>query len=304
MSLSFYIIDDDAVCRRMLQNIIEASEIGEVVGTAEGGVMGSELIPEISPDVVLIDLLMPDLDGIETIVQLKNKGFNGKFVMISQIVNKEMVEQAYRTGVDFFIHKPINRIEVETVLKNVREQIMLNRSLFEIKRFLSKLDTGQPAAASASQERSVREIVQHILMDMGITGEGGSKDIISIMEYLEQGKTASLPPLKDLYEAVARHYKQETHEVAKETKAIEQRIRRAVMAALTHLASLGLTDYANPKFEYYAPLYFDFQVVRLKMKEIDDDMETSGGKVNIKKFLQVLYLETREKMKGSSQRSL
>ena len=42
------------------------------------------------------------------------------------------------------------------------------------------------------------------------------------------------------------------------------------MAALNNMASIGLTDYSNPKFEYYAPLYFDFQDIRMRMKVMDD----------------------------------
>ena len=116
MALSIMIVDDDAGSRRMLQDIIDESGIGRVTGTAKGGIEGTLMILESNPDVVLIDLLMPDQDGIETITQLKDHGFKGKFIMISQIENKEMVGEAYQKGIEFFIHKPINRVEVEHVL--------------------------------------------------------------------------------------------------------------------------------------------------------------------------------------------
>lgn len=299
MKLSFGIVDDDAVCRRMLQNIIEDCELGEVVWTANGGIEAMQCIANVKPDVVLIDLLMPDQDGIEMIAQFKNQQFIGKFIMISQIINKDMVGRAYQAGIEFFIHKPINRVEVEAVLRIIWEKWKLSRSLSEIKLSLQNLDRMQPIFASIPKERTVRDVVQHILMDMGITGESGSKDIISILEYLiEDKKLAYLPPLKDLYEGIAEKYKPKETDITREGKAIEQRLRRTVMAALTNLASLGLTDYSNPKFEYYAPLYFDFQDVRLKMREIDDEIDPGKGKVNVKKFLQVLYLETLEKIKN------
>ncbi|MNE83093.1 YcbB domain protein [compost metagenome] len=65
-------------------------------------------------------------------------------------------------------------------------------------------------------------------------------------------------------------------------------------AGLINLASIGLTDYGNPKFEHYAPLYFDFEEVRLKMKEIELGRDSGKVKVNLKKFLQVLHLELLE----------
>lgn len=295
MTLSIIIVDDDIVCRSMLQDIIDECGIGEVMGMAEGGMEGTRMILKSRPDVVLIDLLMPDQDGIETIRQLKDSGYNGKFIMISQVENKDMVGEAYQKGIEFFIHKPINRVEVEHVLSKVNEQWKYERYVSEIKQSLAKLDIGE--LSTARKERKVRDVVKTILMDLGIVGEIGSKDIVALMEYaIEQRQVTSFPPLKELYEAVAHTYKQGQKDVEKESKAIEQRIRRTIMAALNNMASIGLTDYSNPKFEYYAPLYFDFQDVRMKMKVMDEEQQPDKGKVNIKKFLQVFYMETLEKL--------
>jgi two-component system response regulator YcbB len=84
----------------------------------------------------------------------------------------------------------------------------------------------------------------------------------------------------------------------KEGKAIEQRIRRTISIAMTNLATLGVVDYTNPEFEYYAPRYFDFAEIRALMKTIQEtDVEPKKPKINVKKFLQVLYVETNEKFK-------
>lgn len=296
MPLSFCIVDDDASARRMLQHIIEDSGLGEVVGTAESGQEGVALILSETPDIVLMDLLMPDQDGIETILSLQAQGCRSKFVMISQIENGDMVSRAYRSGIEFFIRKPINKIEVESVLYKVNERYAMGRYLDEIKLTLGKLEGlqfGMPQMPS--MKRSVKEIIQPILMNMGMISENGSRDIITIMELVTaQEGSGSLPPLKELYEMAAAVYKPVPADAAKEVKAIEQRLRRALAAGLTNLASIGLTDYGNPKFEHYAPLYFDFEEVRLKMKEIEQGRETGKVKVNIKKFLQVLHLELLE----------
>ncbi|MEV5025362.1 response regulator [Paenibacillus sp. LPE1-1-1.1] len=286
--LSFGIVDDDAVSIRMLQTIIEKSWLGEVVVTAENGSEGERAVLGANPDVLLIDLLMPDQDGIETINQLKQKGYSGKYVMISQIENKEMIGKAYQAGIEFYIHKPINRVEVQAVLSKVNEHWKIGRYLNEIKESMAKLSNLNTNVGYIERKQTAREIIQPILRDMGIIGEIGSRDMIEIMEHLiHHDQSDSLPPLKDLYEIAARAH----HDPAREVKAVEQRIRRAVMSAVSNLASIGLTDYGNPKFEHYAPLYFDFQEIRLKMKEIDEKLQPGKGKINIKKFLQVLYLE-------------
>ncbi|MFD1991439.1 response regulator [Paenibacillus nicotianae] len=305
MALSFCIVDDDPATRAMLENIIKESQLGEVIGTARGGEEGTRIILETHPDVVLIDWLMPDQDGLETITQLKRQGYHGKYVMISQIENQEMVGEAYQSGIEFFIRKPINRIEVESVLSRVSEHTEIKHYLNELKSSLSKLDTlsqisPYTSSSTSVQPRTVDDMVRPIYMNLGIVGESGCGDLTAIMEILleQQGKPGSFPPLRQLYEAAASRYKHTPREVDKEAKAIEQRIRRTVTTALNHLASIGLTDYGNPKFEHYAPLYFDFEDIRAKMKEIDEERDDGKSKVSIKKFLQVLYLEALDQMKN------
>ena len=66
--------------------------------------------------------------------------------MISQIENKDMVGEAYQKGIEFFIHKPINRVEVEHVLSKVNEQWKYERYVSEIKQSLAKLDIAGPSS--------------------------------------------------------------------------------------------------------------------------------------------------------------
>lgn len=290
--MRYFIVDDDLACRRMLEQVIKEDGLGFVAGEAENGVKALAPILSTQPDIVLIDFLMPELDGIETMEQLKKQGFRGQFIMISQIVNKEMVGEAYEKGVEFFIHKPINRVEVRSILTKTKENYRLQQSLLTIRESLANIG----AATEQPIQQSVSEIVRFILNDMGIVGEAGSDDIVAIMDLLmqQQDRTPQLPPLKDLYEAAAREM--QNVDIAKESKAIEQRIRRAIVAAVNNLASMGVIDYTSPQFEYYAPRYFDFQDIRLRMKQIEEDLPTSARvKINIKKFLQVLYIETAER---------
>ncbi|WP_252502794.1 response regulator [Sporosarcina sp. Marseille-Q4943] len=293
--MRYFIVDDDSACRKMLEHVIKEDGLGYVAGEAENGVKALAPILSSQPDIVLIDFLMPGLDGIETMEQLKKQGFQGKFIMISQIVNKEMVGEAYEKGVEFFIHKPINRVEVRSVLTKTKESYQLQQSLKMIRESLANID----ASGEQPKRQSVSDIVRFILNDMGIIGEVGSDDIIAIIGELmkRQDRSPQLPPLKELYEAVARGMKDV--DVSKESKAIEQRIRRTIAAAINNLASMGVVDYTSPQFEYYAPRYFDFQDIRLRMKQIEADLPTpSRVKVNIKKFLQVLYIETEERYKN------
>lgn len=282
----------------MLKKIIMDGDLGDVIGEANSGVNCLPPILTMHPDVVLIDLLMPEMDGIETIEHLRMKGFQGQFIMISQIVNKEMVGEAYEKGVEFFIHKPINRVEVQSIIKKTSEQFRLRDSLLAIRDSLANIGLDQ----TMKRKQSIREIVLSILNDMGIVGEVGSNDIVSIIEFLmdQSEKVTQLPPLKDIYEAVAMQIDSNSVDIKKESKAIEQRIRRTILTAVNNLATLGSIDYTNSEFEYYAPRYFDFQELRNHMVYIQEDRNRSTKiKINSKKFLQVLYLEVMEKYNQS-----
>lgn len=283
--MRYFIVDDDRASRMMLNHIINDSMLGTVIGEAANG---EEAIPQIlmtQPDFVLIDLLMPHLDGIATIERLQENRFNGSFIMISQVVNKDMVAEAYEKGVEFFIHKPINNIEVQTILRKTEEQHRLKNSIQAIRQSLTSFEMPQ-----VQTKKTVRDHIQSILNDMGIVGEVGSEDITKIIEQLvsEKHNLAPLPPLKEIYEKLAMLTKTSPDEILKESKAIEQRIRRTILAAMINLANLGIVDYTNSEFEYYAPRYFDLTDIRHLMNQIELDGERKT-KVNIKKFIQVLY---------------
>lgn len=294
--MRYFIVDDDVASRRMLKQIILEGDMGVIIGEAESGVGALDPILSSDPDFVLIDLLMPRLDGIETIDQLRKQGFRGHFIMISQVENKEMIGEAYEKDIEFFIHKPINRIEVQSVLKKTSERLLLKKSLLTIRKSILHFEE----ETKEETHRTIKDVVSTILNDMGILGEVGSDDIVTIIDLLSSNEERSMqiPPLKDIYEILASQIKFSSAEIMKESKAIEQRIRRTISIAMNNLATLGAVDYTNPEFEYYAPRYFEFAEIRALMKTIqENDSESKKPKINVKKFLQVLFVEANEKFK-------
>jgi two-component system response regulator YcbB len=308
--MNFYLIEDDPATRRMLERIIEQDELGDVIGSAASG-EEVEFHEVNRADIVLIDLLMPGKDGIETIRDLRAQGYAGRFVMISQVENKEMVGEAYLSGVEYFIHKPVNRLEVLSVLRRVSEMLSLQESLSTIRRSLSLLDERktirQTNGLAPSTGRSFESITLELLTRLGIAGEAGAADLSRLLHYMyrqerEQGADhRELPALKDLYTAclISEHPKLSGEQLQREIKAMEQRLRRTILQALGHLASIGLTDYANPTFEQFAPRLFDFQDVRLRMREIQEGERNTKCRLNLKKFLAALYAEALSQQSGA-----
>lgn len=301
MSLHFYLIEDDPATRRMLERIVTDGEIGQVIGAAASG---SEVDVEdvLTADIVLIDLLMPGRDGIETIRDLRDRGYNGRFVMISQVENKEMVGEAYLAGVEYFIHKPINKFEVLGVLQRVSEHLTLSQSLSSIRRSLSMLDEFSaqrphtPSTGRLQDDSPVETQALDLLSRLGIAGESGATDLVRLLTWLKRQSHPAhgdLPMLKDLYQSFLQSENKTLSgdQLQREIKALEQRLRRTILQALGHLASIGLTDFANPTFEHFAPRLFDFQEVRLRMQEIRSGEKNTKCRLNIKKFISALYAE-------------
>ncbi len=307
MELTFFIIDDDLVCRRILARIIEDEGLGEVIGErADGHGNAAGAILHHHPDIVLIDLLMPGKDGIEIVEQLRKRNFRGKIVMISQVEKKEMVAQAYAAGIEFYINKPVNKIEVISVIKGVSERLKMERSFEQMRISIAAFDqisgsrqySGPPETQSLDLE-TVRERTREILTDLGLIGDPGSHDLIQIMVFLNtvpdiEKYLGEFRHLKELYQLLQEKYMRE-EEKQTEVRAIEQRVRRAVKHAMDHVAALGIEDYNNPTFERYGPKFFDFNELRLKMKELEQDHEApTRTRVNIKQFINALYWEIKK----------
>lgn len=310
-TMHFYIVDDDEATRSMLADIIEDGNLGQVIGEAnDGSEIDEQLINYEEIDILLLDLLMPKIDGLETLNNLQPT-FKGKVIMISQIESKELIAKAYSNGAVYYVTKPINRMEVLLVIKNVMESIQLEKSVQNIHRLAESVlgeDTPLPENRENMQGRYVT-YAQNILSELGIVGEKGYNDLINILDYLfEYGEKYieknGLPKVKDIFLHVAKkelgkHASSE--QLQREMTATLQRTRRAIYQSLNHLASLGIHDFMNPTFENYAPKFFDFSVIQMKMKELQSGEKPHQSiRVNTRKFIQVLFFETNRQITETS----
>jgi two-component system, response regulator YcbB len=308
--MRYFIVDDDPAIRGMLIEMIEDEDLGQVVGEAEDGIEISEQLLSLKKiDVLLIDFLMPRRDGMET-VRAISSFFNGKIIMISQVETKDLIGEAYSLGIEYYVTKPLNRLEVISVLQKVNERLILEKSIQTIQLSLSSI-TGDKAHRKGNpyKEKSITSAGNYLLSELGMLGESGSKDLLNILDYLLTSEKLSdtefiFPPLKRIfYDLAQKKLKPSSSpgEIEKEIKASEQRVRRAIYQGLVHIASLGLTDYSNPKFENYASKFYDFTQVRKKMLEIeaDNDPGISKTKINTKKFIQILYWEAKQLTNGT-----
>lgn len=280
MTNTFVIIDDDKSIVKILNTII-TNNLGKVVAELDSGLHAVEEILFYNPDILLIDYLLPYKDGVQIVKEVKEKGFTGKVIMISQVEDQEMVSQAYNEGVLFFISKPINFIEVINVIKNVAKNIELENSMALIKNALNlSASTGDRFV-----KRNIRSEIEEILADVGIIGDSGAQVLIELIEKVIENKSVDNHAdykLQDLYMEVIHESKEDNNI---NMKTLEQRIRRLIIKALSNLSQMGVDDYYNPKFIEYSSLLFDFKQIRQEMSYIEDP-KNDRGKINIKKFIE------------------
>jgi DNA-binding NarL/FixJ family response regulator len=101
------LVDDSALVRRDLRQLLELSGVVDVVGEAEGGQQGILLAAEFTPDVVLMDLEMPGMDGYEATRQIKSQ-FNAPRVVILSVHAMESEQEARAAGADAIIVKGVS----------------------------------------------------------------------------------------------------------------------------------------------------------------------------------------------------
>ena len=278
--MRIYIIEDDLSVIGILEDIVEGCGLGTICGDTGDGPPDLPQILALDPDLILIDLLMPEKDGIQVVRELREMGSEAKFIMISQVSSKEMIAKAYTAGISFFIQKPINLIEVRQVITTVKTQIENERALKTIQGVFAGRDAAAPQPAPASDYRLKR--LKYILGQLGMAGEKGAKDIMDLCALLlQEGGSTSQIPVSTLCTRLPGP-----------PKTIEQRARRAVDRCLSHMASLGLEDYNNEVFLRYAARLFPFQEVRAEMAF--QQGKGQHGKASLKKFLDGLVLLLEE----------
>ncbi|CAN7616595.1 response regulator [Paenibacillus sp. LjRoot153] len=113
------IVDDAAFMRMMLKDILTKGG-HEVVGEAENGLVAIQKYQELKPDIVTMDITMPEMEGVEAVKEIKKKDANAKIVMCSAMGQQGMVVQAIQAGAKDFIVKPF---QGDRVLDAIRRAI-------------------------------------------------------------------------------------------------------------------------------------------------------------------------------------
>ncbi len=120
MKKKVLLVDDSAAITKQLQKILEESGLFEVIGHAKNGIEGIKLYTSLKPDVVCMDLIMPEMDGLQAIRAITTFDKAAKIVVVSSAAGVgEKVMEAVKFGAKNVISKPFEPEKIIEILKNL-----------------------------------------------------------------------------------------------------------------------------------------------------------------------------------------
>lgn len=235
-SLKVAIADDNENMLRVLGQVIGDEKDFDLVGTATNGEETFNIIKEKEPDVVLLDIIMPQLDGLTVMERVKNDKEIKKepaFIIISAVGRESVTEDAFNMGATYYIMKPFDN------------DMLINRIRYvKNSRGISKVRTGTGNVFTqdnhAISDRNLEADITNVIHDIGIPAH------IKGYQYLRDSIILSVRDsdvinsiTKVLYPTIAKKY-----------QTTSSRVERAIRHAIEVAWNRGNTDTLNDLFGY------------------------------------------------------
>ena len=230
--LSVAIADDNQRILDMLETVISMDKELNLVGKAKNGEEMCQIIKDKHPDVVLLDLIMPKMDGLtvmEQVSQDKNVSKRPYFIVVTAVGQERITEDAFSKGANYYIMKPFNNEMLLNRIKSVRKMFRNNEKKSE--------DTKtENAVRGENLENRVTNMLHEIGIPAHIKGYHYLRDAI-IMAVEDMDVLNAIT--KILYPTVAKKY-----------QTTSSRVERAIRHAIEVAWSRGKLDTLDELFGY------------------------------------------------------
>ena len=231
------VVDDNRDFCKTLDNYFKMQDDMEVVFIAEDGVKACELLPDNYVDVLVLDLVMPHLDGLGVLERINNMDLDKypRVIMVSAVGQDSMIQRATALGAEYYLVKPIS---TEIIASRIRQVMMpefgqvTGQSMFNLRRVSSCRET----VAGNDLEIEITNLIHEIGVPAHIKGYQYIRDAITIVV---EDRDILSAVTKELYPMVA-----------KKNDTTPSRVERAIRHAIEVAWNRGKIETIDALFGY------------------------------------------------------
>jgi two-component system response regulator (stage 0 sporulation protein A) len=234
--ISIIIADDNKKFRDILNDYLISQEDMVVIGNAEDGVEALKLIQEKKPDLVILDMIMPQLDGLEVLVRLKEMDIDPmpRIIVLSAVSHDKISQRAISLGADYYVLKPF---DMEVFVERIRQMVNKNIDSYQVKLTHTYVDNSEiENCEQVDMISQITSIIHEIGIPTHIKGYMYLREAINmVVNNIELLSSVT----KELYPSIGGKF-----------NTTSSRVERAMRHAIDVAWSRGQIDTINKIFGY------------------------------------------------------
>lgn len=243
-NVNVVIVDDNPMILNTLDEVISSEAGLSVIGRADNGKDAIDMIKDTQPDVVLLDLVMPQMDGITVVENIKKKTSmlkNPAFIILSAVGGEQMTEEAFQAGANYFLMKPFDKDILVNKIRRIGKRPVrpVPGKVLE-----APLKAATPEEAAMSREEYMKEHLEtditKMLHELGIPAH------IKGYQYLRDAISMVVRD-REMMEAVTKIL---YPEIAKKNYTSSSRVERAIRHAIEVAWGRGSLEVIDELFGY------------------------------------------------------
>lgn len=243
-NVNVVIVDDNPMILNTLDEVISSEAGLSVIGRADNGKDAIDMIKDTQPDVVLLDLVMPQMDGITVVENIKKKTSmlkNPAFIILSAVGGEQMTEEAFQAGANYFLMKPFDKDILVNKIRRIGKRPVrpVPGKVLE-----APLKAATPEEAAMNREEYMKEHLEtditKMLHELGIPAH------IKGYQYLRDAISMVVRD-REMMEAVRKIL---YPEIAKKNYTSSSRVERAIRHAIEVAWGRGSLEVIDELFGY------------------------------------------------------
>ena len=243
-NVNVVIVDDNPMILNTLDEVISSEAGLSVIGRADNGKDAIDMIKDTQPDVVLLDLVMPQMDGITVVENIKKKTSmlkNPAFIILSSVGGEQMTEEAFQAGANYFLMKPFDKDILVNKIRRIGKRPVrpVPGKVLE-----APLKAATPEEAAMNREEYMKEHLEtditKMLHELGIPAH------IKGYQYLRDAISMVVRD-REMMEAVTKIL---YPEIAKKNYTSSSRVERAIRHAIEVAWGRGSLEVIDELFGY------------------------------------------------------